>query len=91
MSERSPFLTVEETARLLRCSTRSIHELTRHRRIPHRRLLGGRRCLFLEAELWAWADGADLEVIERPAGARVVRPVAAPDQDLRPRRSAHVR
>jgi excisionase family DNA binding protein len=54
---RSPFLTVPEVADHLRCSARSIHELTRFRRIPHRKLPGGRRILFLRAELDAWVDG----------------------------------
>ena len=79
MSGRSPYLTVAEVAERLRCSTRSVHELTRRRRIPHRRLPGGRRCLFLAAELEAWEAGAALETLERPEGGRIVRPVPSPD------------
>ena len=59
----------------LRWSLRSIHELTRAKAIPHRRLPGARRCLFREDELIAWEDGADLEVVVLPHGGRVVRPV----------------
>src|SRR6266540_3244180 len=39
----SPYLLVEDVARRLRCSCRTIHELTRTCAIPHRRLPGGRR------------------------------------------------
>ena len=74
MSE-SPFLLVEDVARRHRCSTRSIHELTRTLAIPHRRMPGARRCLFLPADLEAWENGARLEVVELPRGGRVVRPV----------------
>ena len=73
---RSPYLDVAEVAERLRCSTRTIHELTRHHRIPHRKLPGGRRILFLEMELQAWEDGAGLETVERSDGGRVVRPTA---------------
>jgi excisionase family DNA binding protein len=70
----SPYLLVEDVARRLRCSRRTVHELTRTCAIPHRRLPGGRRCLFLPAELDAWEGGAPLEVIETVQGGRVVRP-----------------
>ena len=72
-----PFLIAEEVAARLRCSVRSIHELTRAKAIPHRKLPGARRCLFREDELLMWEDGADLEVVELPRGGRVVRPVRA--------------
>ena len=70
----SPYLLVEDVAERLRCSVRSVHELTRTRAIPHRRLPGSRRCLFLEGELERWEAGAGLEVVETPQGGRVVRP-----------------
>lgn len=73
----SPYLLVEDVAERLRCSTRSVHELTRLREIPHRRLPGSRRCLFLVEELEAWEAGAPLEVVEMARGGRVVRPKAA--------------
>src|SRR3954471_10997578 len=69
-----PFLTVEDIAELLHCSRRSVHELTRTGRIPHRRIEGTRRCLFVPDELDAWLDGAELKVLETPRGGRVVRP-----------------
>jgi excisionase family DNA binding protein len=74
-STPSPFLVTEEVAARLRCSVRTIHELTRARAIPHRKLPGARRCLFKQDELLAWEDGTDLEVLEPPGGGRVVRPV----------------
>lgn len=70
------FLTAEQVASRLHCSIRSVHELTRTGRIPHRRLAGQRRVLFVEAELVAWEDGASLETRELAGGGRVVRPVA---------------
>jgi len=70
----SPYLLVEDVAERLRCSARTIHELTRTGAIPHRRLPGGRRCLFLLPELEAWEAGATLETRELPRGGRVVRP-----------------
>ena len=70
----SPYLLVEDVAERLRCSTRSVHELTRTGAIPHRRLPGSRRCLFLEAELEVWEEGAPLEVVVTAHGGRVVRP-----------------
>ncbi len=70
----SPYLLVEDVAARLRCSCRTIHELTRTCAIPYRRLPGGRRCLFREDELEAWEGGAPLEVIETAGGGRVVRP-----------------
>jgi excisionase family DNA binding protein len=71
-----PLLRVEQVAKLLGCSTRSVHELTRKRAIPCRRIAGTRRILFREDELQAWVDAAgdvDLEIIER-GGGLVVRP-----------------
>jgi hypothetical protein len=71
---RSPYLLVEDVADRLRCSTRKIHELTRTAAIPHRRLPGSRRCLFLEAELETWEAGPTLELREIAGGGRIVRP-----------------
>jgi excisionase family DNA binding protein len=68
------FLTVADIAQLLHCSPRTIHELTRTCRIPHRRIEGTRRCLFVPDEVDAWVDGAELYVSETPGGGRVVRP-----------------
>lgn len=74
----SPYLTVEDVAARLRCSTRSVHEWTRLGEIPHRRLPGQRRCLFLLAELEAWEDGAKLETVDLARGGRIVRPLGSP-------------
>jgi excisionase family DNA binding protein len=74
----SPYLLVEEVAERLRCSTRSVHELTRTNRIPFRRLPGSRRCLFLVVELEAWEAGAQLDVKELGEGGRLVVPRRPP-------------
>jgi excisionase family DNA binding protein len=71
----SPYLTVEEVAARLRCSTRTVRDLARLRQIPHRRLPGGRRLLFLVHELEPWEAGAELETVELPRGGRLVKPV----------------
>ncbi len=70
----SPYLLTEQVAARLHCSTRSVLELTRTGAIPHRKLPGTRRCLFLLADLEAWEAGADLEVRELERGGRVVTP-----------------
>jgi excisionase family DNA binding protein len=71
---RSPYLLVEDVADRLRCSTRTVHELTRTKSIPHRRLPGSRRCLFRSDELEAWESGSPLDITELPRGGRVVAP-----------------
>ncbi len=73
MRESSRYLVTTEVAELLRCSVRTVHELTRQRAIPHRKMPGTRRCLFVESELRKWLDGAELNVLELPARGRVVR------------------
>jgi hypothetical protein len=73
MSE-SPFLLVADVAERYSASTRWVLERTRLRTIPHRRLPGSRRCLFLVEELRAWETGAALEVVELADGGRLVRP-----------------
>lgn len=70
----SPYLIVEEVAERYRVSRRVVQEWTRTCAIPHRRLPGSRRCLFLVEHLQAWDDGADLEVRELAGGGRVVAP-----------------
>ena len=62
----SPYLLVEDVAERLRCSRRTVHELTRTNSIPHRRLPGTRRCLFRVEELEAWESGASLQTIAQP-------------------------
>jgi hypothetical protein len=66
-------------ARRGRCTPASVlewrvHELTRTLAIPHRKLPGSRRCLFLVAELEAWEAGSELEAVELRDGGRIVRP-----------------
>lgn len=70
-----PWLVVAEVADRLRCSTRTIHELTRTNNIPHLKRSGSRRCLFAVADLERWEQGADLEVCLLPDGGRIVTPV----------------
>jgi len=73
-AHNSAYLQVKDVAERLRCSTRTVHELTRTCAIPHRRLPGTRRCLFREKELEAWENGLPLEVTELPRGGRLVVP-----------------
>jgi excisionase family DNA binding protein len=68
-------LTVEDVARMMGCSKRTIHERTRRAEIPHRIAPHSRRCLFSPDELRAWMDGAELERVDLPHGGRIVRPV----------------
>jgi excisionase family DNA binding protein len=62
------YLTVEQVAKRLHLSTRAVHERTRLAKIPHRRIGGTRRCLFVPEELDAWLNGAELEVVELARG-----------------------
>jgi excisionase family DNA binding protein len=82
----SPFLLVEEVALRLRCSRRTIHELTRTNAIPHRRLGGSRRCLFRADELEAWENGSALRVRDLPRGGRIVTPGEPEDAGALPTR-----
>src|SRR3954463_11583878 len=68
------YLVVEEVAERLRCSTRTIHELTRTNSLPHRRLPGTRRCLFRPEGHEAWENRTPLEVTPAPGGCLVVTP-----------------
>ena len=74
----SPYLLVEDVCERLHVKPRTVHEWTRNLEVPHRKLPGARRCLFLEHELEAWEAGAELVVRELPRGGRVVtlRPAA---------------
>lgn len=71
----SPFMLVEDVCERYSASKRWVLERTRLAAIPHRRLPGSRRCLFVEAELVAWENGAELEVRPLGDGGRHVRPV----------------
>ena len=73
------YLHVEDVAEQLGLSVRSVHELTRQRRIPCRRIPGTRRILFESEEISDWVDvggAVELEVIEGRDGGLVVRPKA---------------
>jgi hypothetical protein len=85
---RCDLRTVEDVAALLRTTPRSIHGLTARNAIPLRRLPGMRRVLIPEAELFAWVDGAELEVLD---GGRVVRPIDVAAETNRAGRIVHPR
>jgi excisionase family DNA binding protein len=71
------YLTVEEVAKLLRCSIRSVHARTAAREIPCRRLPSTRRVLFRADELECWIESGGtmpLEFVDGPRGGFVVRP-----------------
>ena len=74
MTDVRPYLTVEEAADLLNVSPRSVHERTRLRALPLRKMPGQRKILIPREELLAWIDGAELEVVEKDNGTVVVRP-----------------
>ena len=71
----SPFLTARAVSARLRCSLRTVHELSRRNEIPLRQLPGTRRLLFPLIDIQAWEEGALLEVIELPRGGRIVRAI----------------
>lgn len=75
--EATPYLTAPEVATRLRCSLRTVHELSRRNAIPLRQLPGSRRLLFPEHDLQRWECGAALEVVDFAGGGRIVRLVAA--------------
>jgi hypothetical protein len=77
VSEHAKYLVIEEAAELLRMSVRAVHERTRTRSIPMRKLSAARKILFLESELHAYMDGCELTVDARPDGSVIVRPVVA--------------
>ena len=72
----SPFLTVDAVAARYQCSTWTVHERARLEQIPHRKFAGGSsRLLFIESELSAHDDGAELETVPLRGGGRIVRPI----------------
>ena len=70
----SPYLTTEDVAERLHCTVRTVHEMTRHHRIPHTKLPGSRRCLFNPDWLQDWENGAPLHTQHLPHGGRIVKP-----------------
>lgn len=69
------YLTTSEAAAYLRTSVRALHEFTRARRVPCRKLAGHRKILFTRTELDAYLNGAPLEAVDLPGGGWRVRPV----------------
>jgi excisionase family DNA binding protein len=69
------YLVTEEVAELLRQSVRSVQEKTARGEIPHTRIAGMRRTLYVPDELYAWLAGGDLETVDLPRGGRLVRVV----------------
>ena len=72
----TPYRHVEYVVDLTGWSRRTVQDRAAKGQVPHRRIGGTRRLLFLEDELRAWIDGAELEIIRTPNGGRVVRPKA---------------
>jgi excisionase family DNA binding protein len=69
------YLLVEHVADLLGCSIDTVQRRAAANEIPHRRIGGTRRLLFVPGELDAWINGAELERVNAPNGGRVVRPI----------------
>jgi predicted DNA-binding transcriptional regulator AlpA len=69
----SPYLLVEDVAGRLHVAPSTVYEWARTGAVPHRKLPGSRRLLFLEAELKAGENGAELVVEELGRGGRVVK------------------
>lgn len=73
---KTPFLLVDDVATRYQCSAWTIHERARLCAIPHRKFAGGSsRLLFIESELSAFDNGADLQTIDLKGGGRIVRPL----------------
>jgi excisionase family DNA binding protein len=58
------YLLVEDIAARYGVSVRTVHSWTAAGRIPHRKIPGVRRCLFLEAELADWENGGRVVEVE---------------------------
>jgi excisionase family DNA binding protein len=73
----SRYLLAEDVAGLLGCSVDTVQRRAAANEIPHRRIGGTRRLLFVPDEIHAWIDGVVLERVDAPNGGRIVRPVGA--------------
>ncbi len=73
----TPYLRPEAVAEMLGVSLRTIHELARTGRVPHRQYMKRGPLLFVPAEIQAWLDGAALTASSSPTGGRIVRPKGA--------------
>ena len=69
------FLRTEEAAEFLSLSVDTLLRKASAGTVPHRRIAGVRRLLWLEAELVDWINGAELETITAANGGRVTRPI----------------
>jgi predicted DNA-binding transcriptional regulator AlpA len=69
------YLGVQDIAEMLSMSPWSVYDKARTGRLPHRKPPGSRKLLFLEDEVRAWVDGAELEVFSTAGGGRVCRPI----------------
>jgi predicted DNA-binding transcriptional regulator AlpA len=69
------YSSVEAVAERYGWSAWTVYDRARRGLLPHRKPIGTRKLLFLEHELDAWDDGAQLEVQELADGGRVVRPL----------------
>jgi hypothetical protein len=67
------WVVAEEAAPAHHLSPWTLRDKFRRGECPGRKLAGVRRIWFDPDELMAWANGAELEVIER-GGTRIVRP-----------------
>ena len=74
--EGTQYLVIKEAADLLRMSVRAVHERTRTKSIPMRKMAATRKLLFVRAELIDFMNGAELETIEKVDGSVIVRPIA---------------
>ena len=75
--EGAQYLVIKEAADLLRMSVRAVHERTRTKSIPMRKMAATRKLLFVRAELVAFMDGAELLVTEKADGSVIVKPLEA--------------
>jgi hypothetical protein len=71
------YLLTEDIAERYGATVRWIDEESRCGRLPHRKLPGRRRRLYLLEELDAFDNGAPLETVTLPNGGKHVRPKAA--------------
>lgn len=71
---KSGYLGVQEVADLLGMAAKTVQAKAGRNAIPHRKVAGCRRLMFIEHEIDAWVEGAELECIPLARGGRIVRP-----------------
>lgn len=72
-----PLITEDVAARYGWNDPSQVRKRVAKREIPHIKRAGDKRCFFNEEWLDAWDAGAELEVVVRGDGTRIVRPKAA--------------